>query len=85
MGPKGCRTMGKTNRCDVSISDESSSCEGSDYACTPDKKKVMQCKGNKWTKVKDCDGKKGCHFEGNKVFCDEEDEGPGADEEDKSE
>lgn len=69
----------------MSISEENTACDGSDYACTPDKKAVLQCKAKQWSKVKDCSGAKGCDASGTKILCDEEEEGAPAVQDEKDE
>lgn len=67
-GPDGCKEEGSTVTCDVSISVVGDGCDGSSYACSVDKKSVLQCKGGKFAVHEAC--KKACGTKGDAVGCD---------------
>jgi hypothetical protein len=55
-GMHGCRQLGTKLECMQTIADLGDPCEGNDggYACTPDKKSRLVCKGGKMVKERDC-------------------------------
>ncbi|CAN5562396.1 hypothetical protein BH09MYX1_BH09MYX1_34150 [soil metagenome] len=53
-GMHGCRQMGDKIECDHSLADVGDDCEGTEPACTLDKKNILACKDGKFTKVKAC-------------------------------
>lgn len=55
-GRHGCRQMGPKIQCDSSTADLGDPCEDgrSEAACTADKKAMLECKGGKYQKSRDC-------------------------------
>jgi hypothetical protein len=73
-GPGGCKVIGEMVNCDDNFADVGDPCHSNasdaNYSCTPDKKEMVVCTANKFVKAKVCHGAKGCHIEGNEVYCD---------------
>jgi len=77
LGPKGCSEGATMIECDTSIQVAGESCEGEDVACTPDKKQILKCKGDKFVVGENCRGAKGCSIDGRKIACDGGDQAVG--------
>jgi hypothetical protein len=75
-GPGACKVTGNMVHCDDDFADINDPCQSSpsdaNYSCTPDKKTRVVCTANKFVVFDHCNGPKGCHIEGNSVFCDGE-------------
>jgi hypothetical protein len=72
-GPGACKVVGLMVNCDDNFADVGDPCKSNasdaNYSCTPDKKDMVVCTNNKFVKAKECHGPKGCHIEGNEVYC----------------
>jgi len=56
-GPKGCSIDGTTVKCDHHVAELNDPCHiDGNFACAPDKKMLLVCKGNKFHKEKSCRG-----------------------------
>jgi hypothetical protein len=75
-GPGKCTVTGLTVNCDDDWADIGDPCKtnasDANYSCTPDKKTRVVCTANKFVVYDHCNGPKGCHIEGNVVYCDGE-------------
>ncbi len=72
MGQNACVLVGKTVKCDNSVANLGDSCShDEDYACSPDKKLSLVCKGEKFKISANCRGPKGCNVIANKINCDD--------------
>lgn len=70
-GPGKCSETATTIECDDSIQIVGDPCEGTDYACSPDKKQQLSCKGKAFALESNCRGPKGCYNEGkDTIRCD---------------
>mgnify|MGYP000930302136 CR=1 FL=1 len=72
-GPLGCNKFQDHANCDDTIAAENDLCMGTgedEYACTPDKKRALVCKGGKFTRYLECRGKGGCSMLGQQISCD---------------
>jgi hypothetical protein len=72
-GPQGCAKYGEHANCDNSIAMEGDACMGDgeeEYACTPDKRRAVQCKTGKFERYLECRGKGGCTISNRVVSCD---------------
>lgn len=71
-GPDACVTYQDHANCDTSVASAGDSCMGEDdeYACSPDKKHALVCKGGKFEPYLECRGKGGCSMSGRGVSCD---------------
>ena len=73
-GPAGCKVSGLMVQCDDDFADLGDPCvsnaSDANYSCTPDKKTIVVCQQNKFVQWEGCRGPKGCHIEGNNVYCD---------------
>jgi hypothetical protein len=82
-GPKACVVNGTTIDCDDSFGDVGDLCQvgagDANYACSTDKKSETVCKpmggadmkAGKFEESSGCRGIKGCHVEGETVYCDQ--------------
>lgn len=79
-GPGHCKVTGLTVNCDDDFADVGDPCKSSasdaNYSCTMDKKTRIVCTANKFVTYDFCKGPKGCHIEGNIVYCDGESKKP---------
>lgn len=78
LGERGCVMEKKKVTCDNSIANVNDACrEEEDYACAPDKKTALACRGGKFVQASLCKGPKGCKITGGannqpfKVECDD--------------
>lgn len=77
LGDRGCTMESKKVTCDNSIANAGDACrEEEDYACSPDKKNALVCRGGKFGVASNCKGKNGCRVTGDKnagfkVECDD--------------
>jgi hypothetical protein len=77
LGDRACVMEKKKVTCDNSIANLGDACrEEEDYACSPDKKSALACRGGKFSQASLCKGPKGCRVTGNreqgfKVECDD--------------
>lgn len=75
-GPKSCAIQGDTVHCDDSLIDVGDVCMeetgDANYACTPDRKTEVVCRGNKAEISNTCRGNKGCWIEGDTIHCDQD-------------
>ncbi len=77
LGERGCVMEQKKVTCDNSVANPNDACrEEEDYACSPDKKSALVCKGSKFVQASQCKGPKGCRVTGSKetgfkVECDD--------------
>jgi hypothetical protein len=77
LGERGCAMEQKKVTCDNSIANLGDACrEEDDYACAPDTKSALVCRGGKFTTASPCKGEKGCRVTadergGFKVECDD--------------
>jgi hypothetical protein len=73
-GPAACKITGLMVQCDDNFADVGDPCQSNasdaNYSCTPDKKTIVVCQQNKFAEWEGCRGPKGCHIEGNNVYCD---------------
>ncbi|AKU99396.1 putative lipoprotein [Labilithrix luteola] len=72
-GPLGCTKYQDKTNCDTSVGTEGAPCMGEtdeQYACTPDKKRALLCKGGHFERYLECRGKAGCSLLGQQVSCD---------------
>jgi hypothetical protein len=72
-GPLGCAKFDKRANCDDSIALEGDTCMGTadeEYACSPDKKRALVCKGGIFAKYLECRGTGGCSQLGTQLSCD---------------
>ena len=72
-GPLGCNKLQDHAICDDSVANEGDACMADaddEYACTPDKKRALLCKGGKFALHLECRGKGGCSLLGRSVSCD---------------
>lgn len=71
-GPLGCSKYQDHANCDTSVANAGETCMGEDdeYACSPDKKHALVCKGGKFAPYLECRGKAGCAMLGRTVSCD---------------
>lgn len=70
-GPAGCAKGGGEPVCDQTAAENGDACNLSDdFACSGDKKAMLQCSKNKWSVVASCIGEHGCSMEGRTVTCD---------------
>jgi hypothetical protein len=70
-GPLACTKLGEHANCDDSVSTEGDHCMAEEeYACMPDKKKALVCKGGVFQRYLECRGKAGCSLLGRTVSCD---------------
>lgn len=83
LGDRGCVMESKKVTCDNSIANVGDACrEEDDYACSPDKKNALVCRGRKFTVASNCKGKSACRVTGDKaagfkVECDDSIATPG--------
>jgi hypothetical protein len=79
-GPAHCKITGDVVHCDDDFADVGDPCKSSasdaNYSCTMDKKTRIVCTANKFVPYDFCHGPKGCHIEGNIVYCDGESKKP---------
>ncbi|MBI5536698.1 MAG: hypothetical protein HY898_28520 [Deltaproteobacteria bacterium] len=79
LGANGCQQIGLKITCDQSLGNPGDACsQTGGAACTPDKKKYMQCDGDKMVEQLTCMGPEGCHFEGKMAHCDQSLAEPGS-------
>ncbi len=72
LGQNGCVLVGKTVKCDNTIAELGDACtHPEDYACSPDKKVELVCKGGKYTVSATCRGPKGCSLVAKQISCDD--------------
>lgn len=77
LGDHGCGMEKKKVTCDNSLANVGDVCrEDEDYACTPDRKTAVVCRGGKFVQATLCKGAKGCKVTGTKeagfnVACDD--------------
>lgn len=77
LGDRACVMEKKKVTCDNSIANVGDDCrEEEDYACTPDRKAALACRGSKFVQANLCKGPKGCRVtgakeQGFKVECDD--------------
>jgi hypothetical protein len=74
-GPEGCaeshaKLLGEIV-CDMSTGRERDPCDGIDFACSDDKKTLLQCQGDSFIVVKHCSGKWGCYPDQDSLICDQ--------------
>ncbi|HEY2512397.1 MAG TPA: hypothetical protein VGI39_16130 [Polyangiaceae bacterium] len=73
-GERGCTSVPGGTHCDQGTQPEGARCsaqsEGSG-ACTPDRRKLLQCKNGVLVVVSVCGGPGGCHQTGDHLDCDE--------------
>lgn len=71
-GPLACQKYQDHANCDTSQASLGDPCMGEDdeYACSPDKKQALVCKGGKFDRYLECRGKGGCTMLGRTVSCD---------------
>ena len=71
-GPLACQKYQEHANCDTSQAALGDPCMGEDdeYACTPDKKQALVCKGGAYQLHLQCRGKNGCSMLGRTVSCD---------------
>jgi hypothetical protein len=72
-GPLGCSKLQDRASCDDSVAVAGESCmlDGDEqYACTPDKKRALVCKGGSYQLYLECRGSAGCSLLGRTVSCD---------------
>ncbi len=72
-GPLGCTKFEQKANCDDSIAMEGDACMGAtdeEYACSPDKKRALACKGGVFQKLLECRGAAGCSQLGTQLSCD---------------
>jgi hypothetical protein len=68
LGDRACVMEQKKVTCDNSIANVGDDCrEEDDYACTPDKKNALVCKGKKFGIASNCKGKNACRVTGDKA------------------
>jgi hypothetical protein len=68
-GPSGCKTSGDTAECDTSVGELGDPCSGTGYACSVDRKSLLQCKDGKAVLDEKCESGQSCKSEGDKVGC----------------
>jgi hypothetical protein len=77
LGERSCVMEKKRITCDNSVANLGDNCrEEEDYACSPDKKAALACRGGKFVQASLCKGPKACRVSGNKeqgykVECDD--------------
>lgn len=77
LGDRACAMEKKKVTCDNSVASVGDVCrEDEDYACTPDRKTAVVCRGGKFVQASLCKGAKGCKVTGAKetgfnVACDD--------------
>lgn len=77
LGERGCAMDQKKVTCDNSVANAGDACrDEEDYACAPDKKSALVCRGGKFVSANPCKGPKGCKVTGDtasgfKVECDD--------------
>jgi hypothetical protein len=80
MGPGHCKISGEVLHCDDDFANVGDPCKSSasdaNYSCTMDKKTRIVCTANKFVQFDYCHGPRGCHIEGNIVYCDGESKKP---------
>lgn len=71
-GPTGCSKYQDHANCDTSVAAAGQPCMGEDdeYACSPDGKHSVVCKGGKFEPWLECRGKNGCSMLGRSPSCD---------------
>lgn len=72
-GPAGCANAANQASCDTSVASVGAPCMGDgedEYACSPDKKRALVCKGAKFEPYLECRGAAGCAVLGKTVSCD---------------
>lgn len=72
-GPLGCTKLADHANCDDSVALAGESCMADaeeQYACSPDKKRALVCKGGIYQLHLECRGKEGCSLLGRTVSCD---------------
>lgn len=71
-GPMGCSKYEDHANCDTSLASASAPCMGEDdeYSCSPDKKRALVCKGDRFEPYLECRGPSGCSILGRTVSCD---------------
>jgi len=72
-GPLGCTKFQEKANCDDSIALEGDACMGvtdEEYACSPDKKRALVCRGGVFAKLLECRGAGGCSQLGTQLSCD---------------
>jgi hypothetical protein len=83
LGDRACAIEKKRVTCDNSVANLGDVCrEEDDYACAPDKKSALVCRGGKFVYASQCKGAKGCKVAGGqgqpyKVECDDSIAAPG--------
>lgn len=72
-GPLGCTKLGDRANCDDSVAAAGDACMADaeeQFACTPDKKRALVCKGGTFQMHLECRGAAGCSLLGRTVSCD---------------
>jgi hypothetical protein len=71
-GPMACAKYQDHANCDTSVGIAGQDCMGEDdeYACSPDKKHAVVCRGTKFEPWLECRGPAGCSMLGRTVSCD---------------
>lgn len=71
-GPLACSKYQDHVNCDTTVGSAGDNCMGEDdeYACSPDKKHAVVCKGGKFVPYLECRGGNGCTMDGRIVNCD---------------
>ena len=68
LGARGCVMEQKKVTCDNSVANLGDACrEEDDYACAPDQKAALVCRGGKFVTASPCKGAKGCRVTGDKA------------------
>lgn len=78
-GPLACSKYQDHVNCDTTLASAGDNCMGEDdeYACSPDKKHAVVCKGGKFVPYLECRGANGCTMNGRIVNCDASLSNPG--------
>lgn len=71
-GPAGCAKYRGGASCDTSVASAGEACMGEDdeYACSPDGRRALVCKGGQFQLYLECRGAQGCAMSGRDVSCD---------------
>jgi hypothetical protein len=71
-GPLACAKYEDHANCDTSLSRAGEACMGEDdeYACSPDQKHALVCRGGTFAPYLECRGKAGCSMLGRMASCD---------------
>jgi hypothetical protein len=71
-GPAACSNFQDHANCDTSLASAGETCMGEDdeYACSPDAKRSLVCRGGHFEPYLECRGKSGCSMLGRMASCD---------------